>query len=369
VYRCFVIPSGISSDKFLSQVEFEPENKAIVHHILLFQDQAQTCKILDDNDPLPGYSSSGGGIGSSTATLIGGWVPGGGILDIPQGMALRVKANSYFIMQIHYAPGSQSKIDSTKCHFKYSALPVPREVYIGPILNHLNGGNGGLTNGPLFIPANTVKTFNQQYTLANNFNASLISIAPHMHLVGKTYTVYSVNTSGDTTKLIHIPNWDFHWQGGYMFQKILKLPAGSILYGNATYDNTTNNILNPNSPPANVGLGEKTEDEMMLCYFCYTTYMPGDENIILDSSILNPSGIIQTVENSVSIYPNPVTHILRVTGLNRETPLWIYNAEGVEMKSLLTDQNITEINIDDLDAGLYFIRFGENKSKSFVIVK
>ncbi len=377
VYRCFVIPSGLVTDRFISQVEFEPENKAIVHHILLFQDQAQTCKTLDNNDPLPGYSSSGGGIGSNTATLIGGWVPGGGIIDIPSGMGIRLKANSYFIIQIHYAPGSQSKIDSTKCHFKYSSLSSPREVYVAPILNHINGGNGGLTNGPLFIPANSVKTFNQLYTLPSNFNASIITIAPHMHLIGRNYTVYSVGTANDTTKLIRIPNWDFHWQGGYTFQKIIKLPAGTKIYGTATYDNTTNNLFNPNSPPKNVALGENTEDEMMLCYFSYTSYQAGDENIILDSTLLSSGLTVSKATNEISIYPNPANAKLFIRVLEgRSHTITIYDSEGRSLLTRNTNDYLNEFDISAFDNGLYWIEIrgclndlSDSIRKPFVIAR
>ena len=195
---------------------------SIVHHILIYQYNAKTCINLDNADPLPGYSGTGGGIGSSSATLIGGWVPGGNLIDIPQGMGIRLKANSYYVLQIHYAPGSMSKKDSSRCHFKYSTISTPREAYVAPILHHSSVGNGGLTNRPLFIPANKVKTFNQLYTLDNVYDASIISVAPHMHLIGKSYKVFAVTPAKDTLKLVNIPNSDFHWQVAYTFQKIVK---------------------------------------------------------------------------------------------------------------------------------------------------
>jgi hypothetical protein len=367
VYRCFVIPSGLLTDRFISQIEFEPENKAIVHHILLFQDQAQTCKTLDNNDPLPGYSSSGGGIGSNTATLMGGWVPGGGIIDIPPGMGIRVKANSYFILQIHYAPGSQSKTDSTKCHFKFSGLASPREVFVAPILNHINGGNGGLTNGPLYIPANTTKTFNQLYTLPFNFNASLITVAPHMHLIGRTYTVYSVSGT-DTTKLIRIPDWDFHWQGGYTFQKIIKLPSGAKVYGIATYDNTTNNMWNPNNPPINVTLGEKTEDEMMLCYFSYTAYQAGDENIILDSTLLSSGVNSKNIESDLNLYPNPANDKV-VLKLNQgNCRITVLTPEGKILTEMDGVNGANELNTASIANGIYWILISSDNT-SFPLIR
>jgi hypothetical protein len=358
-YRNFTIPSGLSADKFLSQIEFDPQNLSIVHHILLFQDNAQTCKTLDDNDPLPGYSGTGGGIGSSSATLIGGWVPGGSLLDIPTGMGIRVKANAYYILQIHYAPGSMTKKDSTKCFFKYSTLTSPREVYVSSILHHVNAVNGGLTNGPLYIPANTTKTFNQRYDMDNTFDYSVISVAPHMHMIGKSYKVFAVTPTNDTLKLCYLPNWDFRWQGAYTFRKIVKFPKSSKIYGEASYDNTSNNVFNPSSPPKNVYLGENTTDEMMLCYFSYTLYYPGDENIILDSAILktgieNPSSAEQ---NSIHVFPNPAENILNIDLDNSiNTLIVIVDMNGKILDKINTSNTHNRIDISNYPKSVYLLR-------------
>jgi hypothetical protein len=106
-----------------------------------------------------------------------------------------------------------------------------------------------------------------------------------MHLLGQNIRSYAVTPAGDTTHYIRINKWDFHWQGIYMFPKIQKISAGSTLYANAFYDNTTNNPENPNNPPQDVYGGENTTDEMMLVYFLYTSYQAGDENIIIDSNV------------------------------------------------------------------------------------
>ena len=74
-YRCFPMKSGLSVDKFITQLECIPGNGSVVHHILIFQDQSNICYDLDARDAAPGYTSFGG-IGSNSAQLIGAWVPG-----------------------------------------------------------------------------------------------------------------------------------------------------------------------------------------------------------------------------------------------------------------------------------------------------
>jgi hypothetical protein len=57
------------------------------------------------------------------------------------------------------------------------------------------------------------------------------------------------------------------------------IPAGTVVKAEAFYDNTENNEENPNSPPEDVWVGEETTDEMMIIFFSYTIYFPGDEDI------------------------------------------------------------------------------------------
>lgn len=35
-YRCFVLPTGVDADKWVTAVQVVPGNKQIVHHVLLF---------------------------------------------------------------------------------------------------------------------------------------------------------------------------------------------------------------------------------------------------------------------------------------------------------------------------------------------
>lgn len=305
LYRCFVMNSNVSTTEYITKVEVIPGNRSIVHHVLVFQDQANTCVNLDNNDPGPGYTWFGD-VGSSTATLIAGWVPGQGMWELPANMGIKLLPNTHIIMQVHYPAGITNQIDSTQVRFTFSNNTV-REVYLNPVINH----STSLTDGPLFIPANTVQTFHAQENAS--MNATLISVAPHMHLIGQSIESYAVDPSNDTIPLIRINDWDFHWQGFYNFRQAIHIPYGSTLYGQATYDNTANNPDNPNDPPQNVSVGESTTDEMLVIYYAYLQYQLGDENIIIDSTLLagqnEPAaytGVVKTPQ-LYDPYPSPAS--------------------------------------------------------------
>jgi len=375
VYQCFAIPSGLLADKYITSFEAVPGNRAIVHHVLVYTDTTGVCAHLDSLSPGPGYPNFGG-VGSNSATLIGAWVPGTAPMKYPSGFGVRVPKNSYIVLQIHYPAGTAGQKDSTELHFFFAPSPAGiRNVYIDPVLNYYNN-----IDRPLSIPANTVQSFYEHYALPLNF--SLLGVAPHMHLLGQNIRSYYVN-GADTTPLIRINKWDFHWQGFYMFPKIRKVPAGSTVYANATYDNTTANPENPNSPPQLVVAGEQTTNEMMLVYFVFTLYQPGDENIVIDSAVASEVTPLTYYHGQQLLdpYPNPAKDVLIAKCYFEQADMGsmeLTNIEGKVVKPLAKNMRIEQgyssyrYSVADLPTGTYILRLTTSErilTKKVVIEK
>jgi hypothetical protein len=359
-YRCFVIPTTVGTNQYVTGIEVIPGNRSIVHHVLIYQDQANTCVTLDNNDPGPGYTSFGG-VGSNTADLVGAWVPGQGVYTLPPNMGISIGQNTKLILQIHYPGVSAPAIDSTKVLLKLSSGPM-RTVALDPILNYYST----MTNGPLVIPANQVKSFHEQANCS--INATVISVAPHMHLVGTSIKSWAVTPANDTIPFINIPEWDFHWQGFYNFAQLVHVPQGSMLHAEAVYDNTINNPENPNTPPQQVTAGEATTDEMMLVYFAYTYYQPGDENIIIDSTaVVGIPAIYKDLVSTPQLYaPYPVPSADEVN-----VSFLLPNAANVKLEVLdaLGRTVLTSISEKEMQAGIYIqkLSLGALPSGSYII--
>ena len=113
---------------------------------------------------------------------------------------------------------------------------------------------------------------------------SLLTINPHMHLLGKSFLAYALKPDGDTVRLIRINRWDFRWQYFYTFPKMVKIPKGSTIAAIGVYDNTVQNPNNPFSPPREVvgtNGSMRVTDEMFQLIMTYLPYQAGDENISL----------------------------------------------------------------------------------------
>lgn len=310
-YRCFVIPNMLAQTVYLRGLEAIPGNHEVVHHILVYEDVTGQGRIKDQQTPEPGYVSFGGP-GVNNPKLVGAWAPGARTNLFPPNMGIKLTPGADLIVQMHYPKGSTDKSDQTKLNlfFTPSNLNI-REVGLAPLINHTALS---LENGPLNIPANTVKTYHAKFRVPGN--GSLLTVAPHMHLIGRNIVCYAVTPQQDTIKLIRIKNWNFHWQGGYTFQKVQKIPANTIVHAYAEYDNTPDNPFQPSNPPQLVAQGEATTDEMMLVYFAYTAYQAGDENIVLDSTLLNPVSVFNPAENKqiagLNIFPNPTSSVTTI---------------------------------------------------------
>ena len=89
----------------------------------------------------------------------------------------------------------------------------------------------------------------------------LASLNPHMHLRGKDFVYRLVYPTGESEIILNVPKYDYAWQPGYRFEKMLELPAGTRLEMDGHWDNSPNNPNNPD-PTATVRWGQQIWEEM-----------------------------------------------------------------------------------------------------------
>ncbi len=287
-YRVFVIPSGFTNDKEIASIEFRPGNTSVVHHVLFAYDLTGTAANLDAATSEYGYISFGNFGFNDAVFLPWAYAPGNETLVLPEGIGKIIPANADLLLQVHYAPVGVDQTDqsSVNIFYKDATDPIVREIQTG--ITSPSDIIGGGFNTFFFLPEE-VKTYVAEGTssilgvskIPNNKDVSLIGIAPHMHLLGKSYEIFAVTPANDTINLINIPDWDFNWQGAYTFEKMIKIPKNSQWFTKAVYDNTSDNPSNPNYPPQLVTWGDNTDDEMLIVFFYYVLYEEGDENISL----------------------------------------------------------------------------------------
>jgi cytochrome c551/c552/thiol-disulfide isomerase/thioredoxin len=259
-YRCFVLPTSFSEDKFVSSFEILPGNRKVVHHVLAFIDTTDASTKLDVKDPKPGYSTAAGFPGFVPNGGLGGWAPGNTGRPLPDGTARLLPKGAKIVMQVHYHKSGKPEKDQTRLGLYFSKAPVERAAFDLVVLP-LRARLGGLR----IPPGESRYPCKASLTLADDY--LFYAVTPHMHLLGKEMEVKATFPDGKVDTLIHINDWDFNWQESYRYKEPLKLPKGTKLDLVAYFDNSSSNPNNPSDPPKLVTWGEQTNDEMCICFF------------------------------------------------------------------------------------------------------
>lgn len=258
VYRCFVIPTHFNEDRYVSAIDVRPGNRAVVHHVLVYIDtEGRARKLSAKTEAEPGYST-GGGIGFLPSGMLGGWAPGALPVHLPEETGILLPKGADVVLEVHYHKDGKPETDNAKVALYFSKRPVERPMHILP-----------LANPAIHIPAGE-KDHQETASIPVPIGVTLYNLFPHMHNVGTAMTVTATFPDGKKKRLIHIPQWDFNWQGFYAFKQPISLPAGSKIDLVAHYDNSVGNPVNPNSPPKDLRWGEQTSDEMCLCFLGFT---------------------------------------------------------------------------------------------------
>jgi len=253
IYRNFVIPLNLDEDKWIQAIEFRPGKRSVVHHSLFYYDTSGQAREQDAADPIPGYKSMGGA--QREGSSIGGWAVGGIPKNLPDGLAHFLPKGSDLILSTHFHPSGKKETEVSTIGFYFSNEP-PKErftaIQLPPVFGALSGVN---------IPAGE-----SNYSKTDSFvlpvDVKAFGISSHAHYLGKRMKMTATLPNNEVKELLLITNWDFSWQEQYRFKDFVYLPAGTRLDGEVVWDNSKDNVNNPNDPPVTVRWGRESSDEM-----------------------------------------------------------------------------------------------------------
>jgi len=293
------VPYELPADTFASLIEFVP-GSGNVHHVngdmvkydfnkkkttlggvyCVTMEPTDTTKLVEAFRKLDLPNDDG-----SYPTLqksVVNYLPGAIGQKYPDGIGgyFLPRKGAFIFNDMHYGfTGKNDVTDTSYINIFFSKIPPNR-----PMQEFQLGTLGAAPVEPdMIILPNTVKHIMSRLKIAEDI--SVVTINPHMHLLGQSFKAYAVAPTGDTIRLISIPRWDFNWQYFYTFKKMVKIPAHSTIYAEGIYDNTKDNLNNPFSPPQIItdqNGSMKATDEMFQFIVSYLPYKAGDENISLE---------------------------------------------------------------------------------------
>lgn len=281
IFRCFVLPTGLTEDKFVNAVEVRPGNPRVVHHSLLFIDTTGQGRKLeqkqqelgvkeDDKDRGPGYSVAMG-VGFLPQGGLGGWAPGQMARYLPENTGYHLPKGSDVVMQLHYHRNGRTERDRTTIGLYFAKKPVGKRYQSVTIPGGGRGATGFLR---LAIPAGAEKHLITG-TIWVDHDCTLHSVMPHMHMIGRQIKVTVTPPDGPSQPLVGIEDWDYNWQETYVLKEPMRIKAGTRFDVEAVYDNSDKNPNNPFNPPRTIRFGEQTTNEMCFVFLGATADTPG----------------------------------------------------------------------------------------------
>jgi Tfp pilus assembly protein PilF len=252
-YWNFVFRTPVDRTRWLKAMEIRPGDKRLVHHANVLVDRQQTGRRQE--------AEPGAGFGGMELTIESEafdpdshflfWKPGSVPYVEPDGMALRLDKDTDLILNAHLQPSGKPETIQPTLGLYFTDKPATMH----PILLQLE------SDRMLDIPPGE-KHFvvTDEFTLPSVVN--LLAIYPHAHYLGKDMQAIAKLPDGRTETLIHIPDWNLNWQAVYRYAQPVRLPKGTTISMKFVYDNSDDNVRNPNHPPQRVVAGNRAVDEM-----------------------------------------------------------------------------------------------------------
>lgn len=249
VFRNVVLQTRTVGVRYVRAVEFRP-GQAPIHHAIIRVDRTAESRARDGADGEPGFDGMAAlNVQNPDGHFIG-WAPGRGPIVAPDGMPWRLDAGSDLVIELHLLHGKASVPVKPVVGLYFTDTPpvhAPVMVVMGTKAIDIPPGERG------YVVTDT-------YVLP--VDVTLLSVYPHAHYLGKEMSVRAALPDGSSRRLLHIRQWDFHWQQDYRYVTPVALPRGTSITMRYTYDNSADNAANPHHPPRQVTWGPQSSDEM-----------------------------------------------------------------------------------------------------------
>jgi len=252
-YWNFVFPIPIRETRWVEAVEIRPGDKRFVHHANILVDRSESLR-RREKEPGAGFGGMEIRIESQVFdpdSHLLFWKPGTAPYVEPDGMALHLDKGTDLVLNTHLQPSGKPEIIQPSIGLYFTSQPATKLPMLLQLENDLK----------LDIPAGQ-KDFlvTDDFTLP--IDVDLLAIYPHAHYLGKNIQAFAALPDGTKQALIHIPHWNLNWQAVYRYAAPVRLPKGTMVSLRYVYDNSEENPLNPNHPPARVVGGNRSSDEM-----------------------------------------------------------------------------------------------------------
>jgi len=252
-YWNFILPIPVQQTRWLKAVEIRPGDKRLVHHANILVDRMRSAR-AKEKEPGAGFGGMDLRIESEAFDPDSHflfWKPGTAPNEEPDGMALRIDSGNDLVLNTHLQPSGKPELIQPTIGLYFTDKPAT----LYPMLLEMEN------DAALKIPPG-IRDFlvTDDFTLP--IDVDLLAIYPHAHYLGRDLQATATLPGGEKKTLIHIERWNLNWQAVYRYAEPVRLPKGTTVSMRYVYDNSEDNLANPNHPPKQVNGGNRSTDEM-----------------------------------------------------------------------------------------------------------
>jgi len=242
-YRYIFTRTPNPTNVWLKAAVLRPSNYRAVHHHLVWT----------------GHVGNRGSTDSSTyEPHLAEFVPGFRPFQLPADAGIPLAVSNRITFNLHYTPyGVETNDQPVLALWYHKTRPAKTWVSL------LAPGNADFSIPPMARdhPVSAEWVAPKQVTLHR--------MNPHMHLRGKRAKYEALYPNGQREVLLSVPDYDFNWQIGYTLAEPKVLPAGTRLVFSGAFDNSPQNLANPN-PRSQVRWGDQSWMEMFAGFIDFT---------------------------------------------------------------------------------------------------
>lgn len=235
-YRYFYTRTPFPSNVWVRAAIILPSNRQMVHHMFVYL--GRVTDAMEESLAL--------------------YVPGQRQVAYPAGTGKLLPQGSDMTFELHYTPIGTAGTDSPRLGLWLHTNQPPRALLVG-------------SRGT--VPVLNIPPFTQEWSVQREVTYSkdvlVYGMNPHMHSRGSRMKYEVIYPDGRQEILLSVPHYDFHWQTLYQLQTPKRLPAGTRLIVSGAFDNSPQNLHNPD-PSRTVFWGDQTTDEMFADFLRHT---------------------------------------------------------------------------------------------------
>jgi Flp pilus assembly protein TadD len=277
IFWNFILPVPITTARWVKAMEVRPGTPKVFHHANVIIDRSRSSR-RQEKVPGGGFGGMDLNVEEETFDPDGhflSWKPGSEPVVEPDGMAWRADPGMDLVLNVHLRPTGKAETVSPTIGLYFTGKPRTKfpmliQLEHDQMIDIPPGETDFLVSDDVKIP----------------IDVNVLAVYPHAHYLAKLMEGYATLPDGTRKWIVRIPDWDLNWQGVYRLKEPLLLPRGTVVSMRYHYDNSADNVRNPNSPPRTVRGGNQAIDEMGHLWLQVLPVKEGDQRAALQEGLM-----------------------------------------------------------------------------------